>query len=174
MRLRTASWVVVGLVGLLPAAGCQGTGPGAAAGTAPVVKVDGALREPRSWTVDQLATLPLQTEDASYLAEGGSKTLHARGVSLLDLLNRAKPKFDPKVKRDELRFAVLIHATDKYEAVVAWAEMSTDFAGKAVLLDVEENGKRLDRPGVLVPGDKDGGRHVYDVDRISLVEVKAS
>jgi hypothetical protein len=30
-----------------------------------------------------------------------------------------------------------------------------------------------DRPNVVVPGDKHGGRHVDAVDRISLVEVKA-
>ena len=171
MRRRTAAGVVVALVGLLPA-GCGGK-PSAAAGTPNAVKVDGALGEQRTWTVDQLATLPLQTQDAGYIAEGGAMTLHARGVSLLGLLNRAQPKFDTKRKRDELRYVVLIHATDNYEAVVAWAEMATDFAATPVLVDVEEDGKRLDRPSVLVPGDKEGGRHVYDVDRISLVEVKA-
>jgi len=172
MRGRTAAWIVgVVLVGLLPA-GCGGK-RSAAASTPNAVKVDGALAESRTWTVDQLATLPLRTQDASYIAEGGAKTLHATGVPLLDLLSRAKPKFDTKRKRDELRYAVLIHATDNYEAVVAWAEMATDFAAKPVLVDVEEDGKRLDRPSVLVPGDKEGGRHVYDVDRISLVEVKA-
>ena len=173
MRPRTASWVLIGLVACLPAAGCTGRGTGAAAGTPNAVTVDGAVGERRTWTVDQLATLPLQTQDASYLAEGGERTLHARGVSLLDLLNRAKPKFNPKIKRDELRYAVLIHATDRYEAVVAWAEMAPDFAAKPVLVDVEEDGKKLDRASILVPGDKDGGRHVHDVDRIRLVEVKA-
>jgi len=172
MRGRTAAWAVVVLVGLLPA-GCGGK-PSAAAGTPNAVKVDGALAEPRTWTVDQLATLPLRTQDAGYIAEGGEKTLHARGVPLLDLLTRAKPKFDTRLKRDELRYAVLIHATDTYEAVISWAEMAPDFAAKPVLVDVEEDGKKLDRPSVLVPGDKEGGRHVYGVDRISLVEVKAS
>ncbi len=94
-------------------------------------------------------------------------------MALLGLLNRAKPKVESKAQRDVLRDAVLIHATDNYEAVVAWAEMATDFAATPVLVDVEEDGKRLDRPSVLVPGDKEGGRHVYDVDRISLVQVKA-
>jgi len=172
MRRRTVAWMLVALAGLLPAA-CGGKSS-AAAGPPDAVKVDGALGEPRTWTVDQLETLPLRTEDAGYLAEGGRRNLHAKGVSLLDLLNLAKPKFDSKVKRDELRYAVLVHATDRYEAVVAWAEMAPDFAAKPVLVDVEEDGKKLDRPSVLVPGDKDGGRHVHDIDRITLVEVKPS
>ena len=33
---------------------------------------------------------------------------------------------------------------------------------------VDENDKRLERPGLIVPGDKHGGRHVYDIDRITL------
>ncbi len=171
MRGRTVAWMLVGLTGLL-AAGCGGRSS-AAAGPADAVKVDGALGEPRTWTVDQLETLPLQTQDVGYVGMGGNKTVHAKGVPLLDLLNRAEPKFDTKVKRDELRFAVLVHATDKYEATVAWAEMAPDFAAKPVLVEVEEDGKKLDRPSVLVPGDKEGGRDVYEVDRITLVEVKA-
>jgi hypothetical protein len=172
MKARTAALIAVTVVGLLPA-GCGGK-RSAAASTPNAVKVDGALGEQRTWTVDQLETLPLTTQDVSYVGMGGNKTVHAKGVPLLDLLNRAKPRFDTKMKHDELRFAVLVHATDKYEATVAWGEMAPDFAAKPVLVEVEEDGKKLDRPSVLVPGDKEGGRDVYEVDRISLVEVKAS
>ena len=35
-------------------------------------------------------------------------------------------------------------------------------------MTVEENGKRLERPGLIVPGDKHGGRHVYDMDKITV------
>ena len=110
----------------------------------------------------------------TFLAEGNSKSLHAQGVSLLDLLQRAKPKFNSKMKRDAIHYAVLIHAIDKYQAVVSWGEIDPDFGAKPVLVDIEENGKKLDRPNVVVPGDKHGGRHVDAVDRISLVEVKPS
>jgi hypothetical protein len=175
MRLKTVSWVLVGLVGLLPAAGCGGKGSGAAASTPGAVKVDGALGEQRTWTVDQLATLPLQTQDVTFLTEAGaSKNLQAKGVALLDLLQRAKPRFDAKTKRDAIRYAVLVHAVDDYKAVISWAEIDPDLGAKPVLVDVEENGKKLDRPNIVVPGDKEGGRHVDAVDRISLVEVKAS
>ena len=173
MRVKTASWILIALVGVLPAA-CGGKGNGAAASTPGAMRLVGALGERRTWTVDQLATLPLQTQDVSFLAEGNSKSLHARGVSLLDLVQRAKPKFDAKKKRDALHYAVLIHAVDNYEAVLSWGEIDPDFAAKPVLVDVEENDKKLDRPNVVVPGDKHGGRHVDAVDRISLVEVKAS
>jgi hypothetical protein len=173
MRAKAAAWVLVAFAGVLPAA-CGGKGGGAAASTPGAVRVDGALGERRTWTVDQLATLPTQTQDVTFLAEGNSKSLHARGVSLLDLLQRARPKFNSKMKRDAIHYAVLIHAIDKYQAVVSWGEIDPDFGAKPVLVDVEENGKKLDRPNVVVPGDKHGGRHVDAVDRISLVEVRAS
>ena len=100
------------------------------------------------------------------------KSVKGTGVLLYDLLQRAKPKFDPKKKRDALRYAVLVHATDGYATSIAWGEIDPDFAGKPILVTVEENGKKLGRPGLIVPGDKHGGRHVYDMDRITLVGLK--
>ena len=167
------SCVVIGVFGALLVA-CGGGG-GAAATTSGAVRVDGALGGRRTWTVDQLATLPLQTQDVTYQTEGGAqKTLHGKGVLLLDFLQRAKPKFDPKQKHDALHYAVLVHAVDNYEAVISWGEIDPDFAAKPVLVGVEENGKKLDRPSVIVPGDKEGGRHIDALDRISLVDVRAA
>jgi hypothetical protein len=96
------------------------------------------------------------------------KSIKGTGVLLLDLLQRAKPKFDLKKKRDALRYAVLVHGTDGYATAISWGEMDPDFADKPILVTVEENGKRLERPGLIVPGDKHGGRHVYDMDKITV------
>ena len=164
-------WILIALVGGLCVA-CGGKG-GAGASPAGDVRLSGAIGEPRTWSVDGLATLPLQTQEVSFLGEGMQKTIRGRGVPLLDLLQRAKPKFDPKKKRDLLRYAVLVHATDGYAAAISWGEIDPDFAAKPVLVTVEENDKRLSRPGLIVPGDKHGGRHVYDIDRITLVALKA-
>jgi hypothetical protein len=163
-------WVLIALVGSLCAAGvgCGGRGGGAGASPAGDITLTGALGEPRSWSVDGLASLPLQTQEVTFLGEGMQKTIRGRGVPLLDLLQRAKPKFDLKKKRDALRYAVLVHATDGYAAAIAWGEIDPDFAAKPVLVTVEENGQRLQRPGLIMPGDQHGGRHVYDIDRISL------
>ncbi len=168
MRAKTASWILIGFLGVVPV-GCGGGG-GAGASPAGNVKLSGAIKEPRSWGVDGIATLPnQQTQTVSYLGEGMQKSITGKGVLLLDLLQRAKPKFDAKKKRDMLRYAIYIHATDGYASSLSWGEIDPDFAAKPVLVTYEENGKRLDRPGVLVPGDKHGGRHVYDTDKIELV-----
>jgi hypothetical protein len=172
MRVKVASWVLIALVGVVPVA-CGGKG-GAGASTAGDVRLGGAIGEPRSWSVEGLATLPLQTQDVSFLGEGMQKSIRGKGVLLYDLLQRAKPKFDPKKKRDSLRYAILVHATDGYATAISWGEIDPDFAAKPILVTVEENDKRLGRPGLIVPGDKHGGRHVYDMDRISLEAVRDS
>jgi DMSO/TMAO reductase YedYZ molybdopterin-dependent catalytic subunit len=172
MRAKTSLWILIAVLGVLPVACGKGSGAGASPPSG--IRLDGAIGDVRTWTVEQLATLPLQTQDVSFQAEGAQKSLRGRGVLLLDLLQRAKPKFDPKKKRDSLRHAVLVHAVDGYEAVVSWGEIDPEFAGNPVIVTVDENDKRLDRPGMIVPGDKHGGRHVDAIDRISLVAVRAS
>ena len=51
MRVKTAAWILVALTGVVPA-GCGGKGSGAAASTPGAIRVDGALGEQRTWTVD--------------------------------------------------------------------------------------------------------------------------
>lgn len=68
----------------------------------------------------------------------------------------------------ELTLTVLVTATDGYRSVVAWAEFDPDFAGTEVLLAYREDGQRLDRPQLVVPGDKKGGRYVSDVTEVQL------
>ncbi len=172
MRTRTAAWILIALVGLA-LTGCGGRGKAGAA-TAGDIRLSGAVKEPRTWSVDGLASLPLQSQDVSFLGEGMQKSIRGKGVLLYDLLQKAKPKFDPKKKRDALRYAVLVHATDGYATTISWGEIDPDFAAKPILVTVEENDKRLGRPGLIVPGDKHGGRHIYDMDSISLEALRPS
>jgi len=172
MRTRTAAWILIALVGLA-LNGCGGRGKAGAA-TAGDIRLSGAVKEPRTWSVDGLASLPLQSQDVSFLGEGMQKSIRGKGVLLYDLLQKAKPKFDPKKKRDALRYAVLVHATDGYATTISWGEIDPDFASKPILVTVEENDKRLGRPGLIVPSDKHGGRHIYDMDSISLEALRPS
>jgi hypothetical protein len=168
VRLKRMVLMLVVLAAVIPA-GCGGKGKAANAATVGDIKLGGAVKDARTWSVDGLASLPgQQTQEVGFLGEGMQKSIKGSGVLLYDLLQRAKPRFDAKKKRDALRYAVLVHATDGYATSIAWGEIDPDFANKPVLVTVMENGKKLGRPGLLVPGDKHGGRHIYDMDRISL------
>ena len=80
---------------------------------------------------------------------GGSDAFHkffGKIGNISSALQRAKPKFDAKKKRDMLRYAVYIHATDGYASSLSWGEIDPDFAATPVLVTFEENGKRLATP----------------------------
>ncbi|HEV7534994.1 MAG TPA: hypothetical protein VGP90_05120, partial [Acidimicrobiia bacterium] len=126
MRITRIWAVVVALAVVVPAAGCGGKSDkvAGASTTAGDIKLGGSVKDSRTWSVDGLASLPgQQTQEVGFLGEGMQKSIKGTGVLLYDLLQRAKPTFDPKKKRDALRYAVLVHATDGYATSIAWGEI---------------------------------------------------
>ncbi|MGH8999257.1 MAG: hypothetical protein ACRDY7_07690, partial [Acidimicrobiia bacterium] len=157
MHTKVTSWFVV----LLLTAACGAAGGSASEGERGL-RVEGRVQQPEEWTIEELENLPLQTAEAAYISKGGEQRHREEGVLLLDLLERSKPDFDPDDKNDGLGHAILVRAGDDFEAVVAWGEIDPRFAHKPILVSVKEDGKRLERPRLVVPGDKHGGRHVRD------------
>lgn len=173
-RLLLAALLVIPLLtaGAVATAGAVTT---AAATTTdkPTFVVDGQVAEPLTLTVDELRDFPVQRQKVRFVSGTGTQTHRYQGALLLDVLTAAKPQFDPAVKNDKLRHAVLVGATDNYQAVVAWGEIDPSFANTRVLLAFEEDGVALERPRLVVPGDKHGGRYVTDVNSVSLFRVGA-
>lgn len=66
-------------------------------------------------------------------------------------------------KSDLLSFAILAVGADGYQAAVSYSEISPNFANKDVLVAVNEDGKPLSRPRLVVPSDVKGGRYVHDL-----------
>ena len=88
---------------------------------------------------------------------------------LYDVLSLLRPRFDPAVRNDKLRFYVSATGLAAYQAIVAWGEIDPEFENKGVLLAVIEDGQTLTRgPRLVVPGDIRGGRYVSDVVSIRL------
>jgi len=135
----------------------------------PVVTVGGQVRRPVRLTVADLRhRWKPHVEKVSFGSEAGTQHHTYRGALLSDVLTSAKPRFDPDVHNDALRFAVRVGATDDYAAVVAWGEIDPSFGNTPVLLAVSEDGQRLTRPRLVVPGDVKGGRYVSDVNTVRL------
>ncbi len=95
-----------------------------------------------------------------------------RGALLTEILATAGPKFDPAIKSVKLRYAVLVSASDGYQAVLSWGEIDPDFANTQVLLVYEQDGTLLPRPHLVVPGDKQGGRYVCNITSLNLLQIK--
>jgi DMSO/TMAO reductase YedYZ molybdopterin-dependent catalytic subunit len=131
------------------------------------VMVDGQVRQPHPWSLAELkAQAPVSTE-VTYLTGHGEEHARFTGVPLWTLLGAAKLA-DESGKLPELRHAVLVTGRDGYAVMLSYGEFDPEFEGKAVLLAWQRDGKDLDAPQLVVPGDKRGGRYVHDVARIEV------
>jgi DMSO/TMAO reductase YedYZ molybdopterin-dependent catalytic subunit len=137
------------------------------------VVVDGAVAHPLRLTFAALRAYPRHAERVRYRTSTGPETHTFRGALLYDVLQAAQPTFDPNVKNDQLRYAILVKASDGYEATLSWAEIDPDYADRQVLLAYNQDNAPLDFQGahLTVPGDTYGGRYVYGVFSITLVKV---
>lgn len=134
--------------------------------------LDGLVNDPQTFTYDDLAALPSETETVSFQGPNGVESHTFTGVKLYDLLQAAGPQTDPARKNDLIRFYVQVTAADNYTAIVSWAEFDPFNEGKDVLIAYQEDGQPLG-PGqgmarLVVPGDAHGARYVSAITEISL------
>lgn len=141
------------------------TSPVSAPGT---LLLSGDLRTPGSVTVAQLAARPQVTIEVEYRKGEGVEQRTEVGVPLSDLLP-ADSLATTDRKNDLLAFAVLAIGADGYAALVSYGEISPDFGDRGLLLSVSEDGKPLERPRLVVPGDVKGGRYVSDVVELRVI-----
>lgn len=134
------------------------------------ITLRGALKDKGAVPRAELAGLPQLRLKQHYLTSSGTQRHTFTGPLLLDLLTRAEPDFSAD-QHDPLRFVILARASDGFLAALSWGEIATDLAGKKVLVALTEDGKKLDRPRLVIPGDKHGARQVYDLASITLVRL---
>lgn len=131
------------------------------------VLVEGQVRQPHPWTLAELKALAPVSAEVAYLTGHGEEHARFTGVPLWTLLEEAKLA-DETGKMPGIRHSVLVTGRDGYAAALSFGEVDPEFEGKAVLLAWQRDGKDLDTPQLVVPGDKRGGRYVHDVIRIEV------
>ncbi len=131
------------------------------------VLVDGQVGQPHPWSLEELKTLAPVSAEVTYLTGHGEEHARFTGVPLWTLLGEARLA-DDTGKMPGLRHAVLVTGRDGYAVALSFGEFDPEFEGKAVLLAWQRDGKDLDAPQLVVPGDKRGGRYVHDVARIEV------
>jgi DMSO/TMAO reductase YedYZ molybdopterin-dependent catalytic subunit len=139
---------------------------GAAAQTPPVLTLDGKVKHPQHWTMDDLRKLPPQHVDVSYQTDRGPVNASFAGVPLWSLIEAAG--IDDDAKGAVIRHAIRITATDGWVVVTSTGELAPDFGAKPVLVAYERDGKPLADFRIVMPGDKHGGRYARDVTTISV------
>jgi DMSO/TMAO reductase YedYZ molybdopterin-dependent catalytic subunit len=149
------------LLGVLSAA------PASRAQEAAVV-VAGAVSRPLTLTAEQLRAYPQGQVEVEYVARGGLRRSVFSGPLLWDVLRDA----GVPEGREALRQYVVAVGADGYEVVLALAELHPEFAGQAVLLALERDGQQLSPEEgpvrLVVPQDRRGGRHVYQLVRLTV------
>ncbi|WP_322749332.1 MULTISPECIES: hypothetical protein [unclassified Frankia] len=170
---------------LLPGSVAQATTPAASAASAaspaasavPAVHkhvvVNGRVGHRLRLSFGDLRAFPQHTQDVDFLSGKGPEHHTYVGPLLLDVLKSAAPSFNPGIKNDSLRYAILIKASDGYESVLSWPEIDPNFGGKQALLAVSEDGVPLDSAGprLTAPGDSRGGRYVFSVVSVTLIKI---
>ncbi len=135
------------------------------------VRVSGDVHNPTDFTLDALRDLPAQTEAVTYATESGPQSHSFIGCPLDAIISASDPDVDAAAKHPSLAIAILATGADGYSAALAWAEVSPTSTPKPALVAYSEDGKPLDQPRLVVPGDLDGARYVKDLIELNVVNL---
>jgi len=156
-------------------------------GTAPVraedpaapatLRLDGAVEHAKTYTIDDLRKLPAAKENIVFSTGRGPVNASFTGVLLWDLLSEAEVGGGHGAARtDMLRKYVVASGRDGYRVVLSLGEVIPAFGGEQVIVAYAQNGAPIGGGGgalrLIVPGDKDGGRNVRDLERIDVREAQ--
>ncbi len=134
------------------------------------ISINGAVEDRGPISRPELEAFTQRTMKMKYQTSGGEQSHRYTGPLLLDVLNSVEPNFSSD-KHDPLRFVFLVKATDGFLAALAWGEIDPELANKRAIIALTEDGTKLDRPRLVLPGDHHGARQVYDVATISLLRL---
>ncbi|SEL69934.1 molybdopterin-dependent oxidoreductase [Rhodococcus maanshanensis] len=135
------------------------------------VRIAGAVREPVTLTTERLRSFPAQTQAVEFDSSKGRQSHVYDGAALADVLNGLGVVTDPSAKNAALRLAVLATGSDGYRAALSWGEFAPDFAATPVLVAHTEDGRPLEQPRLVVPGDSKGGRYVSGLTELRVVDL---
>ncbi len=157
--------------GALPAS--QASPPASPPAEALSIELRGLFIEPRSITLDDLRTLPVETVETTYITEAGIEETHTfTGVRLWDALQDFGIALDPTVAEAALDKYIVLTARDGSVVVISLGEIHPDLGGQPYLLAWEKDGEALpedQQPLLLVtPGDSTEGRYIYGLAAIDI------
>src|SRR5262249_41568469 len=110
---------------------------GAAAAQSPVLMLDGKVKQPQHWTMDDRRKLPAQHVDVAYQTDRGPVNASFTGVPLWSLIETAG--IDDDAKGSVIRHAIRITASDGWVVVTSTGELAPDFGAKPVLVAYERD-----------------------------------
>jgi DMSO/TMAO reductase YedYZ molybdopterin-dependent catalytic subunit len=158
--MRAAATIAVAFLLIAPAAAQSPA-------QAPSLSLEGKVKQPQHWTLDDLKKMRSQHAQISYLTEHGPASASYTGVLLWSLLEQAGG-IDDTTRNAVVHHTIRITATDNYVIVLSTGEIAPDYGNAQALVAYEPDGKPLDNFRVVLPGDKHGARDIHDVATIKI------
>lgn len=141
--------------------------------TAPALRIEGQVPQPRSFTAAELAALPHIAQKAK---DKEGKTHRYRGIELRELLKQAGAPQGKDIHGLVLGQALLVTAADGYKVVFALPELDPAFTERTVLLADQRDGQPLAAEQgpyqIIVPQEKRPTRWVRQVTSLRVVTVQ--
>ncbi|MEP7143998.1 MAG: molybdopterin-binding protein [Ferruginibacter sp.] len=141
--------------------------------------VEGTVKQSRSFSLQDLADLPMISIDSIVISNHLKARRHAikniKGVLLKDVLG--KITIDQENVKILSEYYIVCIASDNYKAVFSWNEIFNNETGRHVLIITEQDGKKgasLDgRIAIISPtDDATGRRYVKGLQKIIIERVK--
>jgi hypothetical protein len=158
------SIVLAGAVLALTAGGASAF-PGA---RQPALTVGGAVATPATYSLSALQAQPLTTFTVTERSWWRSRTHTDEGIPLETLVNDAGPTEPAGTKNALLRVTVTVSGPWQAPVTFALGELDSSFGDHAAYLALEQDGRWLRAPAIVVPGDVNGARTVFAANRITV------
>jgi hypothetical protein len=145
-----------------------------AGGFSPQFRVGGQVKNKKTYELEDLKALPTTRVHDVFISGSGVSQGTFTGVLLWDLIEAAVVDVNDNQPNDLLRHYVLITASDCFETLYSIGELSPQFGGsQPVIVAFERDGAELG-PGegmarIINPGDKRGGRRIFNITHIRVL-----
>jgi len=133
----------------------------------PGLSLTGLVVHPGHMTLADLRTLAPSHVTATQVSGRGPVPLDCTGPAVTALLDRAGLNLG-KVRNASLGHSILVTADDGYAVSLSLGELDPDYGNARAIIATDCEGKPLDAPRLVVPGDKHGGRAVKGVVSIEV------
>jgi hypothetical protein len=134
----------------------------------PALTVGGAVATPATYALSALRAQPLTTFTVTQHSWWRSRTQTDEGISLETLVNDAGPTEPAGTKNALLRVTVTVSGPWQAPVTFALGELDPSFGDHAAYLVLEQDGRWLRAPELVVPGDVNGARTVFAANRITV------
>jgi hypothetical protein len=135
----------------------------------------GDIQKSIQWSVEEVKTkFAGQVQDVKFTAGMDKLVKVGTGVPLLSLIQAVTLKTDPAVKHHDLKFLIIVEATDGFRVVFSSAELMPQGGQAQAWLIWNVDGKPItgkEAPfRLVVPTDKAADRAIFGVNQVILVD----